>query len=56
MHANFYGLTLETMHAMQRTLENELLKDHFHENLPLVKCMVYMGGNWRPFQGRSYKL
>ena len=45
MHANFYGLILETMYAMQRTLKNELLKDHFHENLSLIKCVVYRGGN-----------
>ena len=49
MHANFYGLILRTMYTMQKTLENEPLKDHFHKNLPLVKCMVYIGSAWRPF-------
>ena len=54
MHTNFHGLILKTMSAMQRTLKNEPLKDHFHENLPLVKYIVYIGDNWRPFQRRSY--
>ena len=54
MHVNFYGLILETMDAMQRTLKNEHLKDNFYENLALIKCVVYMGGIWRPFLGRSY--
>ena len=54
MHANFYRLILKTLYAIQRTLKNDSLKDHLHENLLLIKCVVYMGGNWRLFQGRFY--
>ena len=54
MHKHFYEMVLKTMHAMQRTLENKPLEDHFHKNLLLAKCVVYMGSIWRPFQGRLY--
>ena len=54
MHAHFYEMVSKTMHVMQRTLKNKPLEDHFHENLLLAKCVVYMDSIWRLFQGRSY--
>ena len=49
MHAHFYEMILKTMHAMQKTLENKSLENHFHENLLLAKCVVYIDSIWIPF-------
>ena len=38
----FYKIVLETIHVMQRTLENEPFEDHFLENLLLVKYVICM--------------